>query len=488
MSKKIKLQIRDGNNLEFTILESAEKGDYISLNEINEINLDPLKEHVAEMKETYLKEQWEENKARLLESSDEYVKLRNDIQEFEKKYTILKEGTSKSIELAESKISQELNSKIEKLTFEKTSLEKEHSDKIDLAVSKIEKDLIKEKTKYTILEEGTSKSIELAESRVSQELNSKIEKLTFEKTSLEKEHSDKIDLAVSKIEKDLNEKITKLESENSHKEVKHNLDIKNAKYEIADEWRGMYDEKNRELEELMRIKSNYGSKNIGEDLENYLQSQFGKAQSFMEQTSFEKTTIAKNGGKPDFLFEVRNTDQSIITSAVIEAKSGSVEKESKQKNNSFYKRLDFNRKNFQSEYSILVTELERNDEFIIKRIWEYENMFIVRPEALPSLLSMIYTLAQKKKEINSLQVDMKEKQNILIEFEEIKTDILNKSVRKLNDNIKEIEHGSQKIIVLANKQIDKASKATAHLTTIENKMNSFKINKIIDKMDALNNK
>lgn len=107
-----------------------------------------------------------------------------------------------------------------------------------------------------------------------------------------------------------------------------------------------------------------------------------------------------------------------LVKVVIEAKSENLDDtKPKTKNSSHFERLEENRKKWEAEYALLVTELEKEDEFTIKRIpsTNNKNSFMVRPEFFTIILSIIRTIYLKEKEIKQIENSLKSKQELLEE-------------------------------------------------------------------------
>lgn len=203
---------------------------------------------------------------------------------------------------------------------------------------------------------------------------------------------------------------------------------------------------------------------------------------------FEKTTKAIENTKPDFLFQViDNIDNSILSSVIIEAKTQN--SDSSRKNSDFYNKLESDRKKNNCEFSLLITELEPDDAFIIKKVNDpnYENMFVVRPTYFITFLSIVRLFSLKRKDLKIIEINFKNKKDILDEFEKMKNQILDNSIKHIDTNVTTILKSSEiiknniaKIEEAANTVIEK------HLKTIKNKIESFEINRINKKIEKLN--
>ena len=225
---------------------------------------------------------------------------------------------------------------------------------------------------------------------------------------------------------------------------------------------------------------------IGKDLENYLETELNKHFGInYPNVSFYKEEKTVKSTKPDFIFEVKNNNKTIVK-VVIEAKSESNVSVNKTKNKDHYKKLDKDTNNRNGNYALLVTELEKNNDFSIKKINEYTNMFVIRPQYFASFLHLLYyfsialekIISQSNKEIN-----FKNKEEILNEFDNFKNNELTIFITTINDQVVKIEKKS--------KDIEKANNAIQDIINnlinikikrIQKKIHNFTIEKIANKI------
>lgn len=396
MGKKINIEIKDSKNLEFALCEDAKKGDFICINDINDVNLQETRDFLYE------------------EAKKQKEKIVDEI--------ILKEKNNWINEFRSSK---------------------EFLDIIQENIS------LKEK----INEQLKNKELEL-ENKYLNQINELKNQITNEK------HSNLI----------ANEK--------------HLNELNTLKHQLFSEHEKEINEYKLKIEELQRSKK-YNIKLIGEEFENWIYSQMQKHFSFYNDVKFRKITKTIENEKADFLFEIIN-DGEIVDNVVIEAKTA--ENEGKTKNANHFAKLNKAYINNHSSFAILVTELEPNDEFTIRKINDYENMYMVRPEFLHIILDLVRIVMLQKNLIRKKTISFKEQEQILREFEEFKDAIINNAIKNIANNMNEIlkqaetiNKSSQKIIECSNKIIN------THLETVVNKINNFNINnKIIKKIDRTN--
>lgn len=285
----------------------------------------------------------------------------------------------------------------------------------------------------------------------------------------------------------LNE-VAKLEKLNTELQTKleHSYYENVEKFKKTDEYKSFVDE----LEEYKnkhnrRLQMN--SKVIGEDLENWCEHQFNDSFQQVNDVKFEKTTKPIHGKKPDFIFTVFTKNNKKIASIVLEMKTDNGE--NKTRNDSFLETLELNRKNFEAEFGLLVTNLELKDEFIIRKAMGYESLFLVRPEHFVYVL-ILFRLIYSKCDLlmNELKSEATTSQHVLEvinEFTNFKEDLFQSSLKNINSQLDKIYEAANKIQAQVDNIKDSISLIQSkHLQTVQNKIESF-TKKIQRKEDKL---
>lgn len=408
MAKKIRIQLKDIENLEFTILENAVAGDFFNLNEVNNIDFSILKKKIENKESEIYNQKLNEAK----------INWKNEF-----------------------KLSQEFKA----LENEKNNYEKE------------------------------------------------IESL---KAKFESEKK----LAISEFEKEIQQKISNLENQIKNNEVTNKIKILEALRTKEDEITNLKIQQNNQINELqnehkkkieeMERKKSQNIKLLGEELENWLLDQYDTTFGLIEGCKLEKANKIIGGYKPDFIFSVFDASKQILGKITIEAKSQSSSTETNKKNKDFYEKLDIDRKNNDSEFALLVSELEPEKIFVIKKVQDerYENMFVIRPAYFITFLSIVRYILIKKSDIVRAELNFEEKQKILEEFDDLKNEILSNSLKHIETNIEEILKLADSIEDKSKKIKESADKILSrHIKTIENKIENFKIKKIIQDIEKIEN-
>ncbi|MDE5566283.1 MAG: DUF2130 domain-containing protein, partial [Anaeroplasmataceae bacterium] len=123
-------------------------------------------------------------------------------------------------------------------------------------------------------------------------------------------------------------------------------------------------------------------------------------------------------------------------------------------------------------------ELDKSNASPIYKAQEYEDMYVVRPAYLMTFLNMITSLTTHFQELvlrdYQQQLDIKDKKELLIEFEELKKTYLEKPLEGLKKDIDSIA-SSNEAIMKASKKIDDSCQhiTKQYLNEIEKKLSNF---------------
>lgn len=409
MGKKIEIELKDKDKLEFTLKDSAFKGDYICINDIFNNNFDDLKNsinfHFKSEENKYidkLRIQEQENWINKFKTSGEYLNLKQE-------NVILKNDIDTKIKNKELEIQSKCSSEISDLKIKIKTLE---------------------------LDKNNSE----------------------EKFDLKKKNE------ISEMENKNKDQINEIEKE------------KNAIIQIHID----------RINELERNRNSLNSKVLGEELEEWVDIQVLNWFNDYEDIKWQKANKIIDGNKPDFLFQLVDSDNIVIDTVVIEAKNSYTH--SKKKNTDHYLKLSKDQEKNKGNYSILVTELEPEDKFSMRKVKDYENMYIVRPEFLITLLTLLRIIMIKRKELVKDETSFREKKDIIKEFDDFRNNLLENSLKNINTKIDEIIKESEKIIKFATniKEISNLILNT-HINTFRNKINDFNILKITKKIEKSDN-
>ena len=162
-------------------------------------------------------------------------------------------------------------------------------------------------------------------------------------------------------------------------------------------------ERDDAIERLKDMKAKLSTKMIGETLEQHCEIEFNKLRSTaFRSASFGKDNDASSGTKGDYIFKDFDDAGTEIVSIMFEMKNESDASTTKSKNESFYEKLDKDRKEKKCEYAVLVSLLEQDNELFNTGIVDvypaYEKMYVIRPQFFIPMISLLRNAA-----LNSLE-------------------------------------------------------------------------------------
>ena len=296
-----------------------------------------------------------------------------------------------------------LNLEIDKLKQYQAQAEKEKQNEISLAVSKEKensiqtKDDLNKKIKELEIENSSLKNenekMSLEQKNVLSNLenqkNSEIQYLKNKVENLNKEKQYEIKNAISDKEKEILELKSSLKIKDQEKEIQNKTT--EEKYQI------ILKQKEQEIEFYKDLKTKMSTKLIGETLEQHCFNEFNKIRmQAYPYAKFDKDNeVSKeSGSKGDFIFrDYDETQTNEIVSIMFEMKNEMDTTATKHKNSDFFKELDKDRKEKKCEYAVLVSMLEPDNEFynagIVDVSYEYEKMFVVRPQCFLSIIALL---------------------------------------------------------------------------------------------------
>lgn len=280
--------------------------------------------------------------------------------------------------------------------------EKEKESAIKLAESNVrnslQKDLAEKDRKLAELkaksESELAKKLAEKESEIS-DMKSKIQNAELEKRI---EVSD----AIKAIEKERDN----LENELKNKETEKQLLEKSlneqfvATLKTKDDIIKMKDE---EIALRKDMKQRLSTKMLGETLEQHCENEFNKLRATaFQKAHFEKDTDTRSGSKGDYIYRETDEAGNEIVSIMFEMKNEGDETATKKKNEDFFKELDKDRTEKKCEYAVLVSLLEKDNDFynqgIVDVSYKYDKMYVVRPQFFIPIITLLRNAA-----LNSMQ-------------------------------------------------------------------------------------
>ena len=184
-----------------------------------------------------------------------------------------------------------------------------------------------------------------------------------------------------------------------------------------------------EIERYRDFKLRQSTKMIGENLEQHCLLAFNQVRMMaFPNAYFEKDNEVVEGTKGDFIYRENTEDGIPLLSIMFEMKNEADATEKKHSNTDFLEKLDRDRKKKGCEYAVLVTMLEPDSELYnagIVTAYQYEKMYIVRPQFFIPLISLLRNAAlsglQTKRELMAARqqnLDVQQFEKALSEFKD----------------------------------------------------------------------
>lgn len=282
--------------------------------------------------------------------------------------------------------------------------------------------------------------------------------------------------AVSKLERELDGTKKDLANIGSQNENKLILLENNFRQQLRD--------RDEMIERLKDLKAKLSTKMVGETLEQHCQNEFNsiRATAFPRAQFGKDNDVSKeSGSKGDFIFRDFDDSGNEIVSIMFEMKNENDTTSTKHKNEHFFKELDKDRKEKKCEYAVLVSLLESDNDFynrgIVDVSYEYEKMYVIRPQFFLPLISIIANTSRNSLKYKAELAEIKNQNIDISNFEEkinswkssflLNSDRATKNFQKAIDDIdKSIKNleDTKNALLLTIKNFDTAGKKLDDLT------------------------
>ena len=304
--------------------------------------------------------------------------------------------------------------------------EREKKAAIELAESKISQELLGAASAKDVEIERLKaelKSIsELVKAQVSADLNDVAVKKDAEIERL------KADLANADIAKrlELNEAMGAVKKERD--DLQRDLQLKDGEQKLLEtslkeKYETQISDRDETIERLKDMKAKLSTKMVGETLEQHCEIEFNKLRATAFSSSyFEKDNDAKSGSKGDYIFRDSDESGTEFVSIMFEMKNESDTPGSKKKNEEFFKELDKDRNEKGCEYAILVSLLEpENDLYnsgIVDVSHRYTKMYVIRPQFFIPMITVLRDAARNSLSYKAELARVKEQNVDITTFED----------------------------------------------------------------------
>jgi hypothetical protein len=232
-------------------------------------------------------------------------------------------------------------------------------------------------------------------------------------------------------------KATDIQNKLDNYKIEAALEAKKAELELTEKYSkqisDLESEKKdieRELDYYKDLKARMSTKMIGESLERHCETEFNKIRmlAFPNAEFHKDNEVSKaSGSKGDYIFREFDADGVELISIMFEMKNEADTTATKKTNESFFKELDKDRREKKCEYAVLVTLLEADNELynqgIVDVSYQYEKMYVIRPQFFIPFISLVRNAALKTLEmrqeltrIENRNIDIKHFEEAFIDF------------------------------------------------------------------------
>lgn len=234
--------------------------------------------------------------------------------------------------------------------------EKEYADRAKEDLSEKEKEIIALNSKLESVVETTESNVKF--------------KALQEATEKEKEYQKKLN------EKDT--EISKIKHEKELSEEKLKEQIKSGETALVS---------------LKEMRTRMSTKMIGESLEVHCENEFNRIRhiAFPNAEFGKDNTVSESSSKGDYIYREKDEDGNEILSIMFEMKNEDDTTATKKKNKDFFKELDKDREEKNCEYAVLVSLLEKDNEYYddVVPVYDYKLMYSVRPQHFVTIIGFL---------------------------------------------------------------------------------------------------
>jgi len=280
-----------------------------------------------------------------------------------------------------------------------------------------------------------------------------------------------------RIEEDYRQKLTDKEAEISDIRHKKELDEEKLKEQLRSS--------ETALVSLKEMRSKMSTKMIGESLELHCENEFNRIRPFaFPNAEFTKDNkVSTTGSKGDYIYRENDENGNEILSIMFEMKNEDDHTATKHKNKDFFKELDKDRKEKGCEFAVLVSLLEKDNEYYddIVTVHEYPNMYSIRPQHFITTIGFLRQGNMKSQELrkeihvlNNQNIDVTNFENNMNAFKEAFGRNYNLASDQFTKAIDEID----KTIDHLNKVKDNLLKSDNNLRLANNKATDLSIKRL----------
>ncbi len=226
-----------------------------------------------------------------------------------------------------------------------------------------------------------------------------------------------------------------------------------------------------EIRNINEMRSKLTVKLLGESLEQHCEVAFNQLRATaLQRADFGKDNDAVEGTKGDYIYRELTEDGTELVSIMFEMKNESDGSTHRKKNADHFKKLDADRRKKGCEYAVLVSLLEQESELynqgIVDVSYEYDKMYVIRPQFFIPMITLLRNAARNASEYRR-ELELVRQQNIdVTNFENALADFKD----KFGKNYRAASDRFQKAIDEIDKSIDHLNKIKEHLLGSERQL------------------
>ncbi|MDO5117313.1 MAG: DUF2130 domain-containing protein [Eggerthellaceae bacterium] len=234
-----------------------------------------------------------------------------------------------------------------------------------------------------------------------------------------------------------------------------------------------------QLERVRDMKAKLNTKLLGETLEQHCEVAFNQLRATAFQNAeFGKDTIPADGTKGDYIYREKDENGVELISIMFDMKNEEEGATYHKKNADFFKKLDKDRRDKGCEYAVLVSLLEPDNEFYNTGIadvsYEYEKMYVIRPQFFIPMITILRNAARNAAEakaelalVRQQNIDVTHFEQELEDFKEkfgrnyrLASEKFSKAIEEIDKTIRMLEKtkadllGSENNLRLANQKAE----------------------------------
>ena len=210
------------------------------------------------------------------------------------------------------------------------------------------------------------------------------------------------------------EKEKKYQEKFNEKDIEIN-NIKHEKELSEEKFKEQIKSTETALVSLKEMRTKMSTKMIGESLEVHCENEFNRIRhiAFPNAEFSKDNKVSESRSKGDYIYREIDEDGNEILSIMFEMKNEDNVTATKKKNKDFFKELDKDRQEKNCEYAVLVSLLEKDNEYYddIVSVYEHKLMYSIRPQHFITIIGFLRQANIKSQHLRR-EIHMLNNQNV----------------------------------------------------------------------------